>query len=134
NGHLTSSSWMEIFGTYSQTVMDNETGRLNTGITLKVNRGLSAATAKVTEVAVNKSLLPDGINYSVQSGRIDYGYSSNYDRWEADGSSGQNIKNFLTHTEGGASFDLGIEYLIKTQAITTFNDADDGFYEYEWKI
>jgi len=134
NGQLASSSWIEIFGTYGQTVLDNETGRLNAAVTLKVNRGLSGATARVTDVAVNKDLLPDGINYALRSGRVDYGYSSNYDHLQSNQPGAQNTNDFLSHTEGGASLDLGVEYLIKTQAVTSFHDDDDGYYEYEWKI
>src|SRR5690606_9269089 len=128
------SSWIEIFGTYAQTILDNHIGRLNAGVTVKVNRGISGATARITQVAVDKELLPDGSNYALSTGRIDYGYSSNYDQLQNDRTSGQNTNNFLSHTEGGASLDLGVEYLIKTQAVTGFNDMDDGYYEYEWKI
>src|SRR5690606_14274756 len=109
-------------------------GRLNAGVTLKVNRGLSGAIARVRDVAVNKQVLPDGYNYELQSGRLDYGYSSNYDRWQNGRTTNQNLTDFVKFTEGGLSLDIGLEYLVKTQAVTTFTDADDGYYVYEWKF
>ncbi len=40
---MTTSSWLELFGSYAQTIVDNERSRLNAGITVKVSRGLSGA-------------------------------------------------------------------------------------------
>ncbi len=134
DGDFKSSSWIELYGTYSQTLWDDYRGRLNGGVTLKVSRGISGAFARFEDVTVQKDITPVRTNYLLQSGGVGYGYSSNFDRWQDEKSTSQNIQDFIRFTEGGASLDFGLEYLVKTQAVTSFNDEDDGYYEYEWKI
>lgn len=133
--NVVSSSWLEIFGTYSQTVWDNEQSRLNAGITLKALRGISGGVIKLQHINVRPVPQPlDDIRYQITSGDLIYGYSSNYDRYINNSSGSKNFMNFLSNTEGGLSLDMGVEYIIKTQAVNTFYDDDDGYYEYEWKI
>jgi hypothetical protein len=47
NATMVSSSWVELFGTYSRTLWDDEYGRLNGGVTLRVMRGISGAYAQL---------------------------------------------------------------------------------------
>ncbi|HJU45388.1 MAG TPA: hypothetical protein VJ647_01330 [Chitinophagaceae bacterium] len=129
--NVLSSSWIELFGTYGQTVIDNDKERLNAGITLKISRGISGGFARVQNINIARVPQPGGAGYQAISGAVSYGYSSNYDPWISD--STQKFMDFLTHTQGGISFDLGVEYLIKTQAVNTFYDDED-YYEYDWKI
>ncbi|WP_315820565.1 DUF5723 family protein [Paraflavitalea speifideaquila] len=44
------------------------------------------------------------------------------------------MRDFVNTTEGGASFDIGLEYLIKPPIIADFNDPLEHYYDYEWKI
>jgi hypothetical protein len=131
--NMTTSSWIELYGSYARTLYDDEVGRLNAGATIKLSRGLSGAYAQLDGGRFNTVAQNNGAAYVISDGSLTYGYSSNYDRWRKSNSSGQNINNFLYYTEGGAALDLGIEYIVKTQEVTNFYD-DDNYYDYKWKI
>jgi hypothetical protein len=132
NARFTSSSWFELYGTYSRTIYDDQMGRLNAGITLKVSRGVSGAYASV-DGRFTKSVQGNQSIYSINTANIVYGYSSNYDRWQKGNSNGTNLNNFVGTTQAGASFDIGVEYLVKSQELSSFND-DDNYYDYDWKF
>lgn len=131
SGHFSSSSWIEIFGTYSQTIFDNEMGRLNGGLTLKITRGISGAFAQLQDAA-SERISSDPLVFVLKSGSARYGYSSNYDEWHDSKSTAQNLKDLLHDTKGGFSADIGFEYLIKSQDLT--NNEYDPYYDYDWKI
>ncbi|MEO5591739.1 MAG: hypothetical protein ABIR15_09560 [Chitinophagaceae bacterium] len=133
NAKVFSSSWLEGYISYARTLSDNEFGRLNAGITVKVSRGISGAYANIDNIGFSRSTQNNTTVYNVNAANIIYGYSSNYDRWQNSNSSSQNINNFISYTEGGASVDAGIEYLIKPQGTTSFYDEED-YYDYDWKI
>lgn len=126
-----SSSWLELFGSYGQTIVDNDQERLNAGITLKVSRGLSGGFARVQDINVNKTDQPEGPVFEVASGAFSYGYSSNYDPWLQHRT--QSAMDFMKTSQAGISFDAGVEYLIRSQAVGTWYDNEDD-YEYDWKI
>jgi hypothetical protein len=134
--NLVSSSWLELYGTYSKTILDDERGRLNAGITLKAMRGVSGIFAQLNGGTINRSI--DVFNgsltdYSLAAGNAKYGYSANYDHWHSNQSTFQNLKDFVGHTRAGAAMDIGFEYLVKPQYVRIFGDPDD-YYEYEWKF
>jgi hypothetical protein len=133
-GKLLSSSWFEGYISYAHTLFDNEFGRLNAGITVRVSRGLCGVYANIDNA--NFSLVPQNntpVN-SISSANILYGYSANLDHWQKSNSTSQNINQLFANGKGGASFDVGAEYLIKPQGTTSFNDDDADYYDYDWKI
>jgi uncharacterized protein YukE len=134
--NLVSSSWLELYGTYSKTILDDERGRLNAGVTLKAMRGVSGIYAQLNGGTVNRSI--DNFNgsltdYSLAAGNAKYGYSANYDYWHSNQSTYQNLKDFVGHTQGGAAVDIGFEYMVKPQYVKIYGDPDD-YYEYVWKF
>jgi len=131
--NMVTSSWLELYGTYSRTILDDAYGRLNAGVTLRVMRGISGAYLQLTGGSVTQSIRQDTPVFNLASATAHYGYSSNYDFWHDDQSTGTNIKNFINHTQAGAAFDFGVEYLVKSQAIHNYDDQDD-YFDYEWKI
>ena len=131
--NMVSSSWLELYGTYSKTLWDDAYGRLNAGVTLKLMRGISGAYAQLSNGGVTRSVQDTLTIYHLAAGNAKYGYSSNYDQWHTDQSTGTNLKNFLNHTQTGAAIDLGVEYLVKSQAVKVYGDDDD-YFDYEWKI
>jgi hypothetical protein len=133
NANLVSSSWLELFGTYARTIWDDETGRLNAGLTLRAMRGISGAFAQLQNGTVQRSVSGIQTIYLLNAGSARYGYSSNYDTWKNGNSTSQNLKDFLGHSRSGAALDLGFEYLVKSQAVTNSFDGDT-YYDYEWKI
>ena len=133
SGDLTSSSWLELFGTYSQTIFDDQISRLNAGITVKISRGISGAYTRVRNEGFQTSTSGTENIYTLNKTAVSYSYSSNYDLWKDDKETKQNLKDFLQQTEGGASFEFGVEYLIKSQGVPTIYDGDF-YYDYDWKI
>jgi hypothetical protein len=131
--NMVTSSWLELYGTYSRTLWDDEYGRLNAGVTLKLMRGLSGAYMRLTNGTVTQSIPQDTPVFNLATATASYGYSSNYDFWHDNQSTGTNIHNFISHTQSGAAIDLGIEYMVKSQGVRSYNDADD-YFDYEWKI
>ena len=132
-GDVVSSSWIELYGTYSRTLIDNEKGRLNGGFTLRVSRGISGIYAQLNGGSTTQAVYNSFSVYTVARGNAIYGYSNNYDLWHANQSTGRNIKDFLSHTQGGAGFDMGFEYLVKPQYVQIYGDPDD-YYDYTWKF
>jgi hypothetical protein len=135
NLEMTSSSWAEIYGTYARTIIDNERTRLNAGVTLKVMRGLSGGHAALKSGKVER-VVENGENvYVLKDAAAQYGYSANYDPWlDRNKESKQTWQQFAQNTEGGVSFDIGVEYLIKPYVLPDFNDNEDRYYDYDWKI
>jgi hypothetical protein len=133
NANMVSSTWLELFGTYSRTIWDDNTGRLNAGITLKAMRGVSGAFAQLNSGSVDRSASGAQTIYLLNAGSARYAYSANYDKWHSGQSTTQNLKDFLGHTRAGAAVDLGVEYLVKSQAVTNYSDGDT-YFDYEWKI
>lgn len=130
--NMASSSWAELYATYGQTVIDNEFSRLNAGITLKLNKGLSGAFAHLA----NGNFIRTGSNpasYRVTDASLDFGYSSNFDEWDSLKNFRQNSRNFFSLAEAGGSIDLGVEWLVKLQSTGNVPDDDD-YFDYDCKI
>jgi hypothetical protein len=130
NASVTSSTWVEVFGSYARTILDDAVGRLNTGITVKASRGVAGAFFKAENLRYRKGT--SSVNFLTQAG-VSYGYSSNFDRWQKQKETNDNVQDLFTYSEGGIAVDLGVEYFIKTQAVRTYEDDDD-YYDYKWKI
>ncbi len=131
-GDVTSSSWIELFGTYSQTIWDHETNRLNAGVTLKVSRGVSGAHGNVQNVQARRTSHGDETIYRIESGEAQYGYSHNFDTWNNNRSTSQNLRDFLSHTAAGISMDFGVEYILKPAGMPAWDE--DAYYDYDWKV
>jgi hypothetical protein len=127
------SSWIELFGAYSSTLVDDAYGRLNAGATLHVMRGLSGAFAQLAQGGVTSSVEGNETVYNLSSGVGRYGYSANYDVWKNSKSTTQNLLDFVTHTRAGAAIDLGFEYLVKPQDVKVYDNEDD-YFDYDWKF
>ncbi|RYG35638.1 MAG: hypothetical protein EOO01_31350, partial [Chitinophagaceae bacterium] len=78
---MSSSSWAELYGSFARTLIDDEVKRLNAGITLKINRGVSGAFVDLSEGNFNTEPGMVPTVYRVTGAALDFGYSSNYDRW-----------------------------------------------------
>lgn len=128
-----SSNWLEIFATYSRTLFDNETRRLNGGITVKGSRGLAGIFAGLQQVAFTRGVVNNKPFYYAKSGTLEYGYSSTMDKWKKGNSSSRNLNDLVLSSQGGGSIDLGVEYMVKSQSVTNYND-EDNYYDYDWKI
>ncbi|MBO9564663.1 MAG: hypothetical protein J7621_17935 [Niastella sp.] len=131
---MTNSGWIELFGTYAQTIWDNDQNRLNAGATVRVSRGLAGAHAKLSSGKVESVIENGQVSYILKDAAARYGYSANFDNWKKAKGSSQNVRDFINNSEGGASFDLGVEFLVKEYVHADFNDNEDRYYDYKWKI
>jgi hypothetical protein len=131
-GDFTGSSWLELFGTYAQTMWDGTFDRLNAGVTLKISRALAGAHVALSNAHAARIGHGAGQYYEYTSGSGVYGYSANFDQWQDNKNSSQNIKDFISAGSYGFSVDFGAEYLIKSGAITAWDEDD--YYDYKWKI
>lgn len=129
---MSHSAWIEIYGTYAKTIRETERGRLNAGVTLKLMRGLSGSYVRATNGRFARVGGGDPPLYRITDIDLQYGYSSNYDRWSSEGPASTNIGKFLRHTEGGISFDAGLEYLVAPQEVPEYDN--DNYYDYTWKF
>ena len=126
--NFSSSTWAEVYLSYGRTIFDNEIGRLNAGITLKLNKGLAGGFASLRNVSFNRTG-SSPLKYNVNSGEIDYGYFAGYDILDDDGSA----NDFLASTRNNGSLDIGLEYLVKLPSIPSVFD-NENLYDYDWKI
>jgi hypothetical protein len=129
-----SSNWIEVFGTYSQTIWDRIADRLNAGITLKITRGYGGGFGDLENGRVHPAIENGKTIYLADNLAARYAYSRNFDAWNKNNNTSFNLKNFLSDNEGSASVDLGFEYLIKSKAVPTVFDDEEEYYDYEWKI
>ena len=132
-GDFMHSAWMEFFVTWAQTIWDRTDSRLNAGITAKLTRGISGAYVNILNGSASATVHNNTSDYTLQDVFAEYGYSNNYDGWQKVKGTRQNLRDFLSHSQGGLSFDLGVEYLIKSQQVSSVFD-DDNYYDYDWKI
>jgi hypothetical protein len=132
-GDVVHSSWIEVFGTWAQTIWDRADSRLNAGITAKISRGISGAYTNLLNGTVVETAHGNSPVYTMQDAFAEYAYSSNYDDWKDEKNTNQNLRDFITDSRGGFSLDLGVEYLIKPGQISSVFDDDD-YYDYDWKI
>lgn len=126
--NMISSAWMELYGSYAFTLWDQEASRLNVGGSIKILRGLSGAHAKLDNVRIEREEQPGELSYKISGGRATYGYSATHGAGDSFEPS-----EMFSKSQAGLSLDLGIEYIVKTQAVSTVYD-DESINDYEWKI
>jgi hypothetical protein len=128
-----SSNWIEVYGSYARTIWDNDNSRFNAGITVKIMRGLAGGYGNLVSGTITPVQGPEP-KYMVNGLEAFYAYSSNFDKWDNDLSQNTNIRNFISNAQGGFSVDLGAEFLVKEGGIRSFNDSDDEYWDYTWKV
>ncbi len=130
---LVHSSWIEVFATWAQTIWDRTDSRLNAGITMKVSPRHFGRLHKITQWKrrANRAWNRCSLHHAGCLCRICLFIELRY--WKKIKSTNQNLRDFVTNTQGGISFDLGAEYIIKTGQISSVFDDDD-YYDYNWKI
>jgi hypothetical protein len=109
NANFTTSSWLEIYGSYSRTLWESEAARLSGGVSLKLLRGLSAYYARLRNITFRAE---DPLNdFIITGGKAEYGYSINYDRTGGGQTAKENFKSFMKPARSFVGLDLGVEYM-----------------------
>jgi len=76
---LTHSGWLEGNVNYSQEIFRNQKSTLTAGVTLQINKSISAAYATVNKLSYRESTNGIDTLYTLTVGGASFGYSSNYD-------------------------------------------------------
>jgi len=130
----TIGTWMELFATYGMTVLDHDPGRLNAALTIKYNRNIAGGFAQVKNLGVESSPVGNSNEYFLLNGNARYGYADNLDIWANDKTSRNNIDALMDAAPITFAMDVGLEYVVKSGAITSIFEQDESYYEYEWKL
>lgn len=129
NLNMISSAWMELYGSYAFTLWDQAASRLNVGASIKILKGLSGAHARLTNIGIERDLQrPDELSYKITGGSALYGYSVGHGAGDSFEPS-----DMFSKSQAGLSIDMGVEYMVKTQAVSTVYDEETGS-DYDWKI
>lgn len=110
---LYSSSWMETFGSLAKTVFNNKFNRLNAGVTLKITKGLAAINLNAQNGKFQQLSSRNYPSYYFTSADLEYGYSSTLEKTYSSPSAGENIKDFMSYTQGNISMDMGLTWIVK---------------------
>jgi hypothetical protein len=129
SGESRGSAWAELYATYAHSIIDDGKRILTAGLTLKVDRALAGGYIN----AGGLSYIPatgSNAGYLLTEGRLQYGYSSNFDEIDSNKTSSANRKSFYQHSMSGISADAGLEYIL----LDDNNDKDENNFAYRTKI
>ena len=128
-----SSNWAEAYGSIALNLVDKKRFIWNVGATIKANTGLAGIHAAINNGQFKEYVRPVYNLYEVTAVDLNYGYSANLDFWDPAASTQSNLKRYKSESIGGASVDLGMEWIIKDQQnIELFNNRSQ--YNYTWKF
>jgi hypothetical protein len=116
------SNWLEIFGSYARTIVDNGSAIINAGVTLSLNRGLGGAFLDANSINYFRSGSPGSPAFEFSRAELAYGYSANID-YARDNS----FRDVFSRSRTGFSLSAGVEYIIPS-----FESESE--YDYKWKI
>ncbi len=129
---VTNSTWLELFGTIAHNLIDSKNLIWNAGISMKANKGIFGFVANLDN-AVYSRIIPPYPVYQLNDINLRYIYSGNLDKWDPAKSFSTNLSNYAGSSEGGASIDIGMEWIIKDRKnIELFENKTQ--YNYTWKI
>ncbi|MBO9573696.1 MAG: hypothetical protein J7497_16025, partial [Chitinophagaceae bacterium] len=94
----------------------------------KVLRGLSGVYARLNDVRIERHIEGDEIVDYIKGGAAEYGISQTHGN-----ATTFDFPEMFRLSQAGLAGDIGLEYLVKTQAVSTVFD-EDNYYEYDWKI
>ena len=123
SGKGAGSAWAEGYVSYGRTIIDDGYRILNAGVSVKLNRSVAGGYINATGINYISTVAgSEKIGYQLTAGRLQYGYSSNFDLIDSNRSADANTKSFLKQTYTGISADIGIEYIFMD---SEEDEADD---------
>jgi hypothetical protein len=129
---VTNSTWLELFGTIAHNLIDSKNLIWNAGVSMKANKGMFGFVANLDN-AVYSRIIPPYPFYQLNDVNLRYIYSGNVDKWDPSKRFSENFRNYYGSTEGGASIDIGMEWILKDQRnIELFDNRTQ--YNYTWKL
>ena len=116
------TNWLEIFGSYGRTIVDNGSAIINAGVTLSLNRGLGGGYLGAHNINYFRSGAPGKSKFDFDNADLVYGYSANIDD-----ARDNSFRDIFRRSRAGFSLSAGVEYIMPS-----FESESE--YEYEWKI
>jgi hypothetical protein len=116
------TNWVEIFGSYGRTIVDNGSAIINAGVTLALNRGVGGAYLGAHNINYFRSGGPGNRSFDISNAELQYGYSANIDD-----ARDNSFSDVFRRSRIGFSLSAGLEYIMPS-----FESESE--YEYEWKI
>ncbi len=106
----THSGWLETNLNYSQEIFRNQKSTLTAGLTVQINKSISAAYATVNKLSFLESTNGIDTLYTLTAGGASYGYSSNYDETAA--GTANTASDFIKNGKSSIGLSMGAEYLL----------------------
>lgn len=129
---IVNSSWFEVYGSLAYNLRETKRYIWNAGINLKANKGLFGMAVNLDNATFGR-VLPNFPVYQLNDINLKYVYSANTDNWDPAKPMSTNLKNYMGTSEGGASVDFGMEWIVKDQRnIELFENKTQ--YNYTWKL
>jgi hypothetical protein len=129
DGNIKGSTWAEIFGTYAQTIFDNEFAVLNAGITVSVTRGLAGGYLRAGNLGFTPAVINGRTRYVLNDATLEYGYAGNID--DADEApKGSKRSAFTRRTLSSIALSAGLEFIVPVKKISDESNS----YHYDLKI
>ncbi len=131
--NMQTSSWFEYNLGYSRILRENEVGRWQAGIQLRIMNAVDGGYGRVNKLSFAKDN-PAVNDYRLVDGNAVYGYSKNFDVLDSNKSVWSNYRNFMKGTSWGLGFDLGVEYVRYPDDFSNTYKPGEQPQEYNWKI
>lgn len=128
--NLAESSWLEFYGSYATTILNNQLGKANAGISIKLLKGLSSVLAEVADVEFVPGFSDEGPDVFIRKGRAYYGYSDTHEPLQNNGAPIDVLRKALP----GFSIDLGVEFILNAGSIISFNDGVSSLYSWKFGV
>jgi hypothetical protein len=107
---VTHSGWLEGNFNYSQEIFRNQKSTLTAGLTLQINKSISAAYATINKLSYLENTNGIDTLYTLTAGGASFGYSSNYDETVAGRSN--TGSEFIKNGKTSLGLSMGAEYLL----------------------
>lgn len=116
------TNWLEVFGSYGRTIVDNGSAIINAGVTLSLNRGMGGGYLGGHNINYIGSGGSGNRSFDISNAELVYGYSANIDD-----ARDNSFRDIMRRSRTGFSVSAGLEYIIPSY-------ESESEYEYEWKI
>lgn len=131
-GGTQGSSWFEYNLGYSRIISENEVGRWQAGVQLRIMNAVGGGYARVNRIEFKRAT---GRNdFQLIDGNAVYGYSKNVDVLDSNLSVWRNYRNFMRGTSWSLGLDLGVEYVRYLDDFSSSYRPGEHPEEYNWKI
>lgn len=131
-GHILHQGWLQGDINVSGVLMSNTSGRLSTGVTLQIMKGLSGAFFQLRQVTFQEFTSPPDTSYFFTGGSGRFGLSSVYDP----STSINSFKDVMNQSKTSLGLSWGVEYIRWEDGVEGEEDDEEEkkLVRYNWKV